>query len=656
MRSNTTRLWALVIAAVIVLSMLPVMALATDPEAVAEGTATFANDTAAFDGESVSFTAETGGDMTVEITAATPGWYVDVYENDEWIVDFCGIAADSVTFAVKPGASYEILICSYTVYNENLKFATAGSVSYAVSFLSNGETADTEEPTEPTDPADIPGSSQDNPKTITGFDWTFIDAGQTIWYVYDNYQNMMENGVYSMMLRVNSTADYTVLYRGAEVPIDENGFVNYEMVDMTMQGKYMFCVTNNSSEKLFFGIEVAERPQYVNNGDVLVLGNNAITLDPSAIFTLYEFCPTKTGVYKITAAEGVVGNWGTSFNPVDNTAEKTDTLVWTCSSVGQHIMVGFTGAETTTATVVRTGDYVPPVEIPWVIYENTYDFSYTLPDGEVVDIDLTDGNTHTAVLGSDGFYHYGSEKGDLMVANLKTAEINIQDAYNHGGLRAWLRDEGGNTIIKTNYNDAMIAYYNAGLVPVTEELATMIQQVGQANGWWVSNGLVFTGKAPEDTGNAWMQLCAYLDVPSTGVTVSGKVDGVSDEEGWIELWLGEELVDMVDVIDGTYSFEEVAAGSYTVIANGLSHVERAYALEVADEDVTLDMQICLFADVNGDGSVDIGDVGRLYSHVRETNLITDEYLLSCCDTNGDGDISIGDVGFLYKQVAADTIG
>ena len=521
MKSKTVRIVALVLAGLMLLSLLPAIAMAEEAaEVIAEGTATFATRGEAFDGEIITFAPETGGELTVEIAACDPGYYVDIWADGEWIGEYTGTAAETVSCGVEAGADYEIIISSYKVYSEYLGEAVPGSVSYRVTFLSNGQTGG-QDATDPTEPEELPGSSQENPKTITGTEWTFLEGGQTVWYLYDNYQNMVENGVYSMMLHVNSRADYCVIYRGAELPVDENGFLNYEMVDTAMQGQYLFCVTNRSEERLFFGIEVRQRPEYVNSGNTLALGDNDITLDASAVYTLYEFGPDQLGVYRITAAEGLVGDWGTSFNPVDNTEDKTNVLEWTCTAVGQSFMVGFTGAATTVATVERIGDYVKPEEIPWNNYKCTYDFSYTLPKWKQADIDLNQGGEHTAVLGTDGFYYYN---GAPMVTDLRKLEIDIQDAYTNGGLRAWLLDGDGKTVSKNDYNEAMYTYFSAGLVPVTQELAVMLQELGQANAWYRKGGLVFPDIAPADETTAWLQLCSYLEVVDGDLTGDGKVN------------------------------------------------------------------------------------------------------------------------------------
>ena len=647
MKCSTKRLLTLLTVLAMALSLLPGFVLAAEEEIlVAEDSVTFATDMDAFNGVSEYFTPDTNGTVTVHILSCTPGYYVDLYQDGEWLDEYAGTDADKVSFPVIAGFEYEVLLCSYNATNPNMGYAQAGSVSYKITFLSNGEVPGGDE--EPEDPSLVPGATEGNPLVITGSHWDYIGAGKTVWYLYDNTQNMTENGVYSMLLHITSSADYVAIYEGQNLSVDENGFVNYEMQDTDKKGTYLFSITNNSAEEKFFSMEVKEKPDYFNTGLSLNVGRNNITLDTTYPYTLYEFSPTQTGIYQIRAAQGQVGDWGTPYNPVDNTPNKTNTLIWTCTAVGQSVMVGFRGPKATTCTIIRTGDYVPPVEIPWTFYENTYDFSYALnADAEIVDVDLTDGGVHTAVLGEDGFYHYGSAEGPLMVADLSTVEIDLADAYVNGGLRAWLMDANGDTISKIDYNEALNAYYNAGLVPVTEELAVMLQELGQAGGWWIPGGLVFAEAAPEDMSMAWMQLCGYLVEPE-GITLSGSITTGTEAETSIELLKDGEVITTVTV-SGTYAIENLMAGTYTLKVSKANHITREYTVTVEDEAVTQDVKIHLIGDIDGNGKVNTGDVAKLNAHLKGTNKITDEYQLLCANVNG-GSLNMGDTAALYGHI------
>ena len=72
---------------------------------------------------------------------------------------------------------------------------------------------------------------------------------------------------------------------------------------------------------------------------------------------------------------------------------------------------------------------------------------------------------------------------------------------------------------------------------------------------------------------------------------------------------------------------------------------------VAFEQATRQVKSGLRGDVTGDGKVNIGDVSRLYAHVRGINRLTGE---GVGDITGDGRVNIGDVSKLYSQVREDT--
>ena len=645
MKRSAKCLLSLLLVLAMALSLTPGFVLAEEEETLlAAGTSTFESYEGALEGQGLLFTPEADGNVTVAFSSCTPGYSAEIYEDAALTELYAGSEAGTHTFAVTAGKEYRIMLYCYDMVADDF---SAGSVTYRYTFLANGADPG-ETPDEPEDPSLIPGATPENPKEATGSYWEYIGGGQTVWYLFDNYQNMVDNSVYSMMLHIISSADYTVTYAGEEVPVDENGFVNFEMKDTAKQGKYLFSITNHLAEEKFFSVEIKERPIYFNSGESLVIGRNNLTLDTTYPYTLYSFSPSETGIYQIQIRQGQVGDFGTPFNPTDNTPNKTNTLFWTCTSVGQSAMIGFRGPAKTTCSVIRTGDYIPSVEVPWTFYENTFDFIYEL-NGEIpaVDVDLMDGGQHTAALGEDGFYHYGSATGPLMVTDLKTIEINIADAHLNGGLRAWLLDEQGDTVSKIDYNEAMFEYLNAGLVPVTEELAVMLQDVGTANGWWVSGGLVFPETAPADVSNAWMQLCGYLPEPQ-GVTLSGSITTGAEGDTTVELLSGEEVITTVTA-SGTYSIDSVAAGTYTLKVSKQNHVTREYTVTVADETVTQDVKLHLIGDIDGLSGVNMGDISIMYAHIKGTVTLTDPYQILAANVNGD-QLNMGDFSALYAHI------
>jgi hypothetical protein len=46
----------------------------------------------------------------------------------------------------------------------------------------------------------------------------------------------------------------------------------------------------------------------------------------------------------------------------------------------------------------------------------------------------------------------------------------------------------------------------------------------------------------------------------------------------------------------------------------------------------------------------MGDVAKLYAHIKGTNILTDENDIDRCDITGDGNVNMGDVAKLYAHI------
>jgi hypothetical protein len=99
-----------------------------------------------------------------------------------------------------------------------------------------------------------------------------------------------------------------------------------------------------------------------------------------------------------------------------------------------------------------------------------------------------------------------------------------------------------------------------------------------------------------------------------------------------------------------YSFKGVEAGTYTMKVSKANHVTREYTVRVGNSPIPLDLKIHLKGDIDGNGKINVGDTTKVYSHVKKTALITDEYMLLCADVSGDGRINVGDTTKVYAHV------
>lgn len=99
-----------------------------------------------------------------------------------------------------------------------------------------------------------------------------------------------------------------------------------------------------------------------------------------------------------------------------------------------------------------------------------------------------------------------------------------------------------------------------------------------------------------------------------------------------------------------YDIPDVAPGTYTMQVSKKNHVTREYIIDVGTENVTQNVKIHLLGDINGDGSVDMKDWGRMRSHINETNMLTDDYALACADVIKDGKVDMKDWGRMRSHI------
>lgn len=55
-------------------------------------------------------------------------------------------------------------------------------------------------------------------------------------------------------------------------------------------------------------------------------------------------------------------------------------------------------------------------------------------------------------------------------------------------------------------------------------------------------------------------------------------------------------------------------------------------------------------DVTGEGTVNMADVAKLYAHIKNTNVLTEENGKDRCDVTGEGKINMADVARLYAHI------
>jgi hypothetical protein len=338
----------------------------------------------------------------------------------------------------------------------------------------------------------------------------------------------------------------------------------YDEQDWTVvDGKITYVISFDAGE-----VEI-EKEEYIISDTSLFLGDNDLAMIDNALNSLFEFIPEETGVYLFTAPNGaLIGEWGQFFNPNDVTGDnKTNTIQWTCTAVGQSVLIGVAGEDDIVLNVERTADYVPEPEIEWIIYKNTAYLDYFMldPNADLMSVDVMDDIPDIAVLGADGYYHLGTANGPILFIDLNQY---IYPATGYGKVTHIVYDSEGNVVERVNYTDAIIEYYgytDGGIYPLTADLIAFYKNYGNEQGWYDPNqsmGFYLFGEDVVDPETAWMFAC-YYDENITAMMSEYYVAGESGLCG--SNWDPSDAANqMIMNADGTISitYNDVAPGKY----------------------------------------------------------------------------------------------
>lgn len=144
-------------------------------------------------------------------------------------------------------------------------------------------------------------------------------------------------------------------------------------------------------------------------------------------------------------------------------------------------------------------------------------------------------------------------------------------------------------------------------------------------------------------------VCVYCADEMVLSGLSGNIQSAGKPEVPVRITLsqdGKEVYSMESAA-GSYTLTGILPGTYVITFAKTDCVPLSTELTLTPGDTSLDAKLCIPGDVNGDNSLNIGDMGRIYAHIRGTNQFQDAYVLLCADYNGDGTLNIGDAVKLY---------
>lgn len=269
-------------------------------------------------------------------------------------------------------------------------------------------------------------------------------------------------------------------------------------------------------------------------GYIVSAGSTYVTVKAN-VRNYFLFAPTEAGTYefRIDNAQIKLGYYGAPHFVQSQSAveviNNTVTISVSASALGGTYVIGLDGLDADTDAVfgiIRTGDPAITIsDMPWTEYKTTHTPSpYTLNLGgkslKYVDIKGKTEDTVIAYNNADGYYHFGTADGPIVLVHLgkKAPYVSLQTVIEGDGLgggapiREYFFDQNGNFLKKEDYTNILRTYFenmdaSAGVYPLTKDLEYIIKN--GCNGWWdkESPDYIFTDCNPEI---GWMFALCYV--------------------------------------------------------------------------------------------------------------------------------------------------
>ncbi len=323
--------------------------------------------------------------------------------------------------------------------------------------------------------------------------------------------------------------------------------------------------------------------------------------------TYYVFRATRGGVYKFSYICDVainIGFYGMSANVLrENTAEienrafQLEIKDSSASTPGGEIVIGIKSLATDNCilTVERISDASKPIqrleypasEVP------SSKVNYNYLNGDIVDLDIKNPNLEVVYNEDDGYYHLGTLDGDIVLVRISTPSkyiASFKEMCDVTKLFKIFTDENGTPLREETYNEMITKYAekcdNAGVVPLTKELAYAIQNILEQQGWYGNNNIFKEKETVDDQGNiiegekisipeknAWLFPCCILKENDKGALDKKiVVEDTLDPKPAIVIMDGEETLyfKAKNQVKATFFIED--AKDVKVLVNGAEHI------------------------------------------------------------------------------------
>ncbi len=343
------------------------------------------------------------------------------------------------------------------------------------------------------------------------------------------------------------------------------------------------------------------------------------TLVPIDGMTYYIFQPTRGGIYRFSYISDVaitIGYYGRSDFVLDYSIAEVENRAFEVEITDGGVSSGIGGTtrmvigvkslavDSCVLTIERISD--PKQELPRIDYaplevpkdKQIYDFL----NSKLVDLDVTDKDLKVVYSANDGFYHYGTEDGPVVLVRIKTPSKYIASFYTiceTTNLYKIIKDEGGTPIRMEIYNQMIGAYAevcdDSGVVPLTKELEYAIKNIGEQLGWWGDNPIFKVGDDILEDGtmvdgevldvpveNAWLFACCYLETTSAGT---------EEQKITIKDTVEEKQYNLILEKDATLYLKSTNKASATITIENAQNITLIYAGNeyVADQKGTIEL-------------------------------------------------------------------
>lgn len=242
---------------------------------------------------------------------------------------------------------------------------------------------------------------------------------------------------------------------------------------------------------------------------VIDAGSTYLTVKAS-VRNYFMFEPTTAGTYKfyVDNNDVKVGYYGSPYYVQAESAvdvvDNTITLSISEGALGGSYVLGLDGTDADINLIfnaIRTGDPTITIsDMPWTEYKTTHTPApYTLNLGgkslKYVDIKGKTEDNVVVYSDADGYYHYGSASGPIVLVHLgaKAPYVSLQTVIEGDGLgggapiREYFFDANGEFLKKEDYTNILRTYFenmdaSAGVYPLTKDLEYIIKN--GCHGWW----------------------------------------------------------------------------------------------------------------------------------------------------------------------------